>query len=713
MHSSGENSLNDRFVHGIQNIDTLRKLVDSLDERYDDLTALSTYNGKDYRTMSYKDMKSRIRNLGGYLLSVCKRGEIIGIMSENRLEWPVVYLAAASVGVIIVPLDIFFTKSDLVKVMGFLGFTKVFVSNKFSELITEAVIERKIPTELFLLDDLGSSGVVARSALYGDLCRWFSYHELEVNDAHVSLYDAEQIQPSDSASLIYMTGDSYAELTHGSLTANVYGMLEQVHDGGRYYLPGERSVITVAFHHSWPTVGGFLMPLASYGEVLMLPKYIPDVFLKSFTEYQGAYAITVPLLLERKLNYIKQQGANLASLKFMVVGGAPTHISLIEGMRAMRCEVLQMYGLSECSPTITVTSPSDNPPGSIGQIIHGLEYRIRQTHADGVGELLVRGTSLMKGYFRQQEETKKMIKDGWLHTGDLVKKDCEGNFYVVGRCRDLVVNKGGKNIYPSELEAIIRKNKYIEDVKVVARIDDEIGEYPFARVQLDELALAEADMGYQFCEETLVQFLLNQIKLSMSNTGVYKTPRGVEIIPSGQPLTEGEYFYFGDYYMEPLKLTEADSNDLETGDVPEAPPGSGYVLVDLYFLSHVVNCTKYDINSIDRNSKFEDIGVDSLVILSIRHAIEKQLGHEIPLHLLGECACIADLTNAVLLDPNNQEFKYKIVEFSMGLEGNGELEPELKHLLCDVVLHEANIADMDTAQLDDVYGELISIGQTL
>jgi long-chain acyl-CoA synthetase len=166
---------------------------------------------------------------------------------------------------------------------------------------------------------------------------------------------------------------------------------------------------------------------------------------------------------------------------------------------ASASQVLEGYGLTESSPVLTVARPGNKLlKGSVGKPLPGVEVKIGDPDANGVGEVLARGQNVMLGYYNNEEATEAVLQDRWLRTGDLGRIDEDGNLYIVGRSKDVIIDSNGKNIYPDEIEELYSKFELIKELSVVGLPDEEGGEKIASLVVPDyekEIALSRADVN--------------------------------------------------------------------------------------------------------------------------------------------------------------------------------------------------------------------------
>jgi long-chain acyl-CoA synthetase len=222
-------------------------------------------------------------------------------------------------------------------------------------------------------------------------------------------------------------------------------------------------------------------------------------------------------------------------LRFMVTGGAPCPRHVIECFRRLHVNLVEGYGLTECAPVVSVTNASCRKIGTIGRPCAGVEVKVDSPDGSGVGELLVRGPNVMKGYFHNEAATREALKDGWLATGDLVSVDDEGYMTIRGRKKALIVNREGKNIYPEEVEGIVSKDPAVQDVIVIGYTQDgEPGERVGAIVYPNEEWLAAQNGGEKPDWLKVEKTVVRRIQEKCAELADYKHIR--KIVVSHEPL---------------------------------------------------------------------------------------------------------------------------------------------------------------------------------
>lgn len=406
-------------------------------------------------------------------------GRRILLVSEGRPEWGMSYFGVVLSGAVCIPIDVDLSAEEITNIAAAAGAEHAIVSDAHHPRLEGRGLE------LIRFDTL-----FARA------------HELhEVDDMRPA-----KRRPEDPASIIFTSGTTGRPkgvvLTHqnfAALTARLSILFDLGHtDAMLSVLPP---------HHTFEFSAGLLMPLAKGSSVTYLSERSPELIGKAFEETPVTALVGVPAVMEslhRKIfNRIdplvwpvrasllglirlnerlrNRTGVNLGRivfkpvhdafggrLRFLVSGAAPLEPEVFSDLRGLGFAVHEGYGLTEASPVISVGWPRQvTPAGSVGWPLPGVEVKILDPDAEGVGEILASGPTIMQGYLDAPEATAETVKDGWLHTGDRGRIDEEGRLYVVGREKDVIIDTSGKNVYPDELEVIYAKHDRIEELSVV------------------------------------------------------------------------------------------------------------------------------------------------------------------------------------------------------------------------------------------------------
>ena len=257
------------------------------------------------------------------------------------------------------------------------------------------------------------------------------------------------------------------------------------------------------------------------GTLTLIPRFDPDKALEIIERDRVNVFEGVPTMYGAMLHTPGHEQRDTSSLRVCASGGAAMPVELMRGFeRAFNCVILEGYGLSETSPVASFNHPDrERKPGSIGTTIKGVEMKVVDDDGndlpDGqVGEIVIRGHNVMKGYWGRPDATTEAIRDGWFHSGDMARRDPEGYFYIVDRKKDMII-RGGFNVYPREIEEVFYEHPAVREAAVVGIPHDEYGEEVGAAVALKE--------GASATPEELREFVKGQV-------AAYKYPRYVWLV---------------------------------------------------------------------------------------------------------------------------------------------------------------------------------------
>jgi long-chain acyl-CoA synthetase len=324
-----------------------------------------------------------------------------------------------------------------------------------------------------------------------------------------------------SSTFLYTSGTTgkqkAAMLTHKNLVVNseqCYVALQA--------RPDDVYMCVLPMFHVFAFTACILMPLYSGATVSILesfqPKEVIETLLKDeITIFMGVPSMYVVLLEAGKKNI------TFPKLRLAVSGGAALPVEIYrQGREIMKLPIVEGYGLTEASPAVSFNPPDGiQKEGSIGLSLPGVEVKIfdeadKELPAGEVGELVIRGANVMLGYYNQPDETLKALRNGWLHTGDLAKKDEEGYIYIVDRKKDMVI-VAGLNVYPREVEEVIYQFPKVKEAAVIGLADKLRGEYVKAFVVLKE--------GEECHSKELLRFMSEKL-------AAYKLPRHIAFVES-------------------------------------------------------------------------------------------------------------------------------------------------------------------------------------
>lgn len=468
-------------------------------------------NNEDYYDISYNELKNDVDALGTAFLAMGLKDSFIAILGENRYEWCVTYLSAVSGTGIVVPLDKELPPPEIANLLNRSGAGAIIFSGKHEKEM-KLVAAMNSTVKYFINMDLEEdvSGMLSFKKIMEQGRQLVISGDRSFIDAEI---DAEKM-----SILLFTSGTTDLAkgvmLSHKNICSDILSVCSVL------YLDYSDSALSILpMHHTYECTCGFLLMLyngckISFNEGL---KHIA----KNLKETSPSIVMLVPLILETMYKKIwdqagKKKGGKRkltaamavsdfllnilgidirrrlfaqihdnvgGKIRLIISGAAAIDPDVLKGFRSFGITVLQGYGLTECSPIVTVNHMDNYNNKSIGLALPGVEVRIENPGTDGIGELAVKGDNVMLGYYNNTLATEKVMKNGWLMTGDLGKLDKDHFFYITGRKKNVIVTKNGKNIYPEEVEEYLNKSPYILESLVWGKVD-EASEETFVNAQI-------------------------------------------------------------------------------------------------------------------------------------------------------------------------------------------------------------------------------------
>lgn len=508
-----------------------------------------------FREITHKQFRDEINQLGTALINLGLKDKRIAVISDNRYEWGVAYLATVAGTGIVVPLDKALPSNEIETLILRSEVEAIFYSNKYDETMNKIKSEGNSKIKHFISMDLEKeeNGILSQKELTKKGKELIEKGNRKFLDAKI---DAEAM-----GIMLFTSGTTAMSkavmLSHKNICSNIMDIASVIKISEK-----DRLLSFLPLHHTFECTVGFLYPISA-GASIAFCEGIRHI-ANNIKEYEVTAMIAVPILFENmykkvikgiekkgKLETVKK-GIKISQflLKFgidirkklfkeihsnlggkvrlLVAGGAALDPVAEKGFNELGITMYQGYGLTESSPVIAAEDDKNRRIGSIGKALPTLEVKIDEPNEDGVGELVAKGPSIMLGYYGNEEATKETIdEEGWLHTGDLAKIDKDGYIFISGRKKFVIVLKNGKNIYPEELETLVNKIEGITESFVYGRLEDD-GDYKIcAKIVYDE-DLAENIYGTDD-EEELKEKLWQEVKKVNKTMPAYKYIREISI----------------------------------------------------------------------------------------------------------------------------------------------------------------------------------------
>lgn len=473
---------------------SLTQLLNQSIEKYPNHTAV-TFLGTAY---TYSELAQRIHKAANLLKEKgIKKGDRVALMLPNCPQYPISFYGALACGATIVQLNPMFQPAELLHILN------------DSETKALIILDRLLPVFENIKDQTPVSTVISV-----DLSSDFADGASSKRPPEVA------IDPSKDVAVLQYTGGTTglpkgAMLTHRNIVANT---LQSAATTMVQTEKGEERVLTISpLFHVYGMTSGMSVTFYNGGNMILVPKFEVEQVVNVIEQTKPTAFPGVPTMYIALLDYYKKKKFDLSCLTSCTSGSAPLPLEVLNRFNEVSgTTVAEGYGLSEASP-VTHRNPVGGlqKNGSIGIPIPNTDARIvdvatgeETLPAGEVGELVVQGPQVMKGYWNNPEETAQAIRDGWLYTGDLAKMDEDGFFYIVGRKKEMIL-ASGFNVYPIEVENVLYNHPAVLEAAVFGAPDEYRGETVRAVVVLKE--------GQQLTEQELIEFCRSQLS-------AYKVP---------------------------------------------------------------------------------------------------------------------------------------------------------------------------------------------
>jgi long-chain acyl-CoA synthetase len=426
-----------------------------------------------------------------------KKDDKVAILLNNSPEFVISYFAIVNLGAIVVPLNTYLSKEEVIYILNDCK-AKILISSSDFEEILEELNPNRIPS----LENIISVNKLNK-------VNYIDFKQVYKKNEKINV----DINEEDVAVIIYTSGTTGypkgAMLTHKNLISNVKACTIAIK-----IMENDRFIVFLPMFHSFSFTVCVLLPLYCKCQLTIIKSIKPfSKIIKSIFFHRISIFVAIPqvynVLAGKKIPAIFLW---LNPIRVCISGAAPLAEEVLKNSeKKFKVPLLEGYGLSEASPVVSV-NPLDGvrKPRSVGPPLPGVSVKIVDENLNAlgvnqVGEIAVSGPNIMKGYFNREQETKEVIKNGWLLTGDIGKIDEDNYIYILDRKKDLIL-VNGMNLYPREVEEVLYKHPAIEDAVVVGKIDKIHGEIPVGVIKLkDGFNVTEHELR-QFCKQYLANF---------------------------------------------------------------------------------------------------------------------------------------------------------------------------------------------------------------
>ena len=614
----------------------LVELFETTTKRHETRVAMRIERDGRKEQYTYGDLRELTTRAAAFFASNgIKSADRVILFSHNAPEWGISYFGVLKAGATCIPIDAESSTSEVVNFAGAGDAAAIVISQK-------------------LLDEHDDLRDKLTAASLNDVRIWtfdeiFEVPAQQVEDERIALLP-QRISPQSVASLIFTSGTTGRPkgvmLSHRNLTSMV-SMLSSVFD-----MDTSDGVLSVLpLHHTFEFSTGFLTPISRGAQITYLDDLNSENLAKAIKNGHVTGMVGVPALWELLHRRIKNRlhernklvgdtadvlmkfnawlrdktplnfGQILfypihegmgGRIRYFISGGSALSEKIQRDFQGLGFTILEGYGLTEASPVLTVTRPENRMlSGTVGRPLPGVQIDIKDPDASGVGEVIARGPNVMLGYFGNEEATREALVDRWLYTGDLGRLDDDGNLYLVGRSKDIIVDTNGKNVYPDEVEEVYQESPYIKELSVFG-LPDGIGEKVACIVVPDkeyDIALSESELRLKIEEH----FREVSAKLPY-----YKRVKVLHFTDEELPRTATRKVK----RREVLNIVQQmEAGRAEVGLEREEVSGDAAWLAEI-----VASVSSRPVQEITLNSRLGDLGFDSLMFVELAAAIENAGG---------------------------------------------------------------------------------------
>ena len=511
-----------RKVYEPRIVKSYREMIEYSVKNYADKVAYKYKKNGDLKNVeyvekTYEQVGKDIKAFSTTLLNKGLEKKKIILIGSNRYEWCISYLAVTSGNMIIVPMDKALPDNEIENLVTKSEAEVAIFEKKYLDIMKKLRNDNHVNLQMLIcMDNIKDKEIEKFSTLLQ------KGEELIKNGD--DRYDKIKVNPENMSIMLFTSGTTNEPKAVMLSQRNICANLSDFASWVRLY-PTDTLLSFLPIHHTFECTVTFLYGFYSGCTVAFCDglKYKK----KNLVEYKVSVFVAVPLVLEtmykklqkaiedkgktklihtmtkisnallkckidlRKIIF-KQILDNLGgNIRLVLYGAAPMNKETIVGFNNFGIELVQGYGLTETSPVIAAESDREKKPGAVGLALPSLNVKINNPDENGEGEILVKGPSVMMGYYHNEEENKKAFVDGWFRTGDYGYITEDGFIYVTGRKKDIIVLKNGKNVYPQEIEILINKIPYVTESLVYQREKDKTDTMLCAKIVYDKDLIKE------------------------------------------------------------------------------------------------------------------------------------------------------------------------------------------------------------------------------
>ena len=531
---------NPRAVYtDIQPIKNFRELLKRAEEKFATNVAYKykkDYTAKEpeYIEKTYQNVVDNVKAVGTKLLDLGLEGKKAIIIGKNSYQWCISYFAVTTSNMVIAPLDVALPSNEIENLVKRSKAEVMIFDKKFMDLAKNMKNSGETSLQTLICmqdieDDQNENATdnqvkIANNVPNLENTQILTFNQMlkqgqELLNQGNTEYEKIKIDSNKMAIMLFTSGTTslpkIVMLSQNNICSNIMAISQFI----KLY-ETDTLLSFLPLHHTFESTVTFLYGF--YNGVTVAFSDGLRYIQQNLQEYHISVFVAVPLVLENIYKKIKDLTKEQVmqvlggKMRIMIYGAAAMGKEAIIGYTNFGIEQCQGYGLTETSPVVSVETNKEKRIGSIGPVLDNLEVKIENPNEEGIGEILVQGPSVMLGYYENEEETKKALKDGWFHTGDYGYLDEDEFLYITGRKKDVIVLKNGKNVYPQEIEELINGLSCVKESLVYQREKDERDTMLCAKIIYDPEKL-EGKTEEEYKEE-----LWQEIKEMNQKLPIYK-----------------------------------------------------------------------------------------------------------------------------------------------------------------------------------------------
>ncbi len=637
----------------------LLELFETSAKRYSTRVAMRIERDGQKEQYTYADIQELATRAAAFFAAQgVKPADRVLLVSHNAPEWGISYFGVLKAGATCVPVDPESKTEELINFVRASGATGVVLGEKADEEHAD------------LQEKLLEAGLDARLWRYAEV---FELTDEQSEDERIALLPAK-VSPNAVASLIFTSGTTGQPkgvmLSHKNLT-NMVSMLSSVFEMDT----GDGILSVLPLYHTFEFSTGFLTPFSRGTQITYLSDLNGEELARAIKNGHVTGMVGVPALWEllhrRIMSRLRERGEwvgnaaealikfnsrlrdktpfNLGSvifrpihsglggnIRYLISGGSALNEKIKRDMHGLGFTILEGYGLTEASPVLTVTRPQNALNAtSVGRPLPGVEVRISDPDAFGIGEVIARGPNVMLGYYQNEQATQSAIISRWLHTGDLGRLDDDGNLYLVGRSKEIIVDTNGKNVYPDEIEEQYKDSHYVKEIGVVG-LPDGIGE------KVAALVFPDYDHDIALERQEVQRRVENHFREVSSSLPFYKRVKSLYFAEEELPRTATRKIK----RREVVKIIQSLEESKRAGITERTAPREQHHDADwlLGIIAHVASRPRAQVTL---DSRLAELGFDSLMFVELASAIEQAGGALVSPDTLNEVVDVRELYSVV------------------------------------------------------------------